>query len=823
MEWSPPHNVGGQPGIKIDNIQEGDTVNQKIGRVSGGKPPYTLAIMKGTWFPSMNSYPLSEYGPFYIYGKEDGEYDPSIFAIIGTADGIDRDACSVTLVLQDSIGQTKTAPLSFGAQVPALALSVISDISNFILVKGVSDFDRKPTKIIEAVNGSGGYQYSTILGPLNGGYKVVDGVYMDSNGVLHGKPTTVADQKDLTNIFRVEDSNGRQTQVLGGKRFVMPKVTEEISAGEWDGIVNEIKLNDTWSSPAIFTTNGHTITTSYTGAMPLAITLQGNQLVGRFTKAFEDEKKIVVTGTRAENVYTPAKSLTQEVVFNGVADGLQYVVKPLNLAVPVLSLNKPMSDVIVSEGRTGGLAPFSWTVSPELPAGLSIITEDQGRVAKISGTPTEVYGVTSFTITVTDSAGSERSITIPFKGVYEPLIFENKGGKMNIPNMEANEVYSAEYKIMDMISGGVGPFAFWDENLSPYYIDRNTGVISGNSGIDSQEAKKAIIYVRDAGTGQEAQVEIDVGKINGILSFVKDTTPYDIPGGKVAGQPIEDIPLINGVLGGQPPYKFVIGSVSSWGDEAASIQISDMGIINGKYPMYSRSSGNVSISIYDNTGAYITITVKVGEVTGGIIRVRDDVALNIKSGVGEDEIEPINLLDAIIQGDETTITWTLTFDGSSRWKDSIKIEGNYIVGTYPVNTSATAAGEEIPSERVTVTGVQSGTTIEFEVLLERVEKSNLRFDFQDNAPKMKQNTETRFELTQYTKGYPKTYTYKVTGLKINGNDQTTWPWATIVKEGDKSYLVLKPTFAKDSRAYELTLEVTNDNETITDTVNPVFE
>lgn len=88
MTWN-----NGSNAIVIPSTQKGDVVNIPIGTVTGGKPSYTLALVPGSGTKT-DDPPLSEFGPFYIHSKEDGEQNANDFAIVGTGDGIPRGSWS---------------------------------------------------------------------------------------------------------------------------------------------------------------------------------------------------------------------------------------------------------------------------------------------------------------------------------------------------------------------------------------------------------------------------------------------------------------------------------------------------------------------------------------------------------------------------------------------------------------------------------------------------------------------------------------------------------------------------------------------------------
>lgn len=102
--------------------------------------------------------------------------------------------------------------------------------------------------------------------------------------------------------------------------------------------------------------------------------------------------------------------------------GLTLVVNAAPVAtqvVPVatLLLNQP-APVFTPVAVSGGTPPFVYTISPALPAGLSI----SASTGAISGTPTAAVNAVTETITVTDSVGATASATFSLKVNRAPAI-----------------------------------------------------------------------------------------------------------------------------------------------------------------------------------------------------------------------------------------------------------------------------------------------------------------------------------------------------------------------------------------------------------------
>lgn len=497
-----------------------------------------------------------------------------------------------------------------------------------------------------------------------------------------------------------------------------------------------------------------------------------------------------------------------KVTFLGIAGALQYMAVPSDLKVPALELNKKMPDVIVSDGRYGGLAPYKWTITPALPAGLSLVISADTKTATISGTPTEKVGAGAFTITVEDAAGVSAAIQIPSLGILEPLKIENKEGKMNIPAKNGGETYIADYNILDMITGGSGSFSFSATNLSPYTISTSSGKISGTPN-ESQNQKTATITVKDNATGQTASCTITVGKITGRLSFTKSLGPYNIPAGKI-NTSIGSINFMNGITGGIAPYSFVIESISTWPEQ--KLTMSSNGVLTGTRPPSSCEASTLVINISDGNDDSIKVEVTVGEVTGGPITVRSNVTLKIPAGLGEEAFPDVDLMSIIKQGDNTDISYTVDWHdavwGDTSWVKVDTGNNNKITGFYP----PAGCGGGI----ATVTAKQSGTTIQFPIQVGEVTRSNLRVTIPTSNYAIKPNTQFNLVLGQYIKGYPKTYTItEQTGSRLNF--PADWS-VTIVNNGTGSpTLRVTPTSTPPatvgsySRIY---LRITNGTTTV---------
>ena len=109
-----------------------------------------------------------------------------------------------------------------------------------------------------------------------------------------------------------------------------------------------------------------------------------------------------LTPTTAPLTFTP----------NTIADQTFEVGSPVNVTLPI---------------ATGGTEPYTYTLAPDLPAGLQFDTINPG----IGGTPTTSMPSTLYTYTVTDAAGQTASLTFTIE-VTAGRLDVNGNGKVNV-------------------------------------------------------------------------------------------------------------------------------------------------------------------------------------------------------------------------------------------------------------------------------------------------------------------------------------------------------------------------------------------------------
>ena len=150
-------------------------------------------------------------------------------------------------------------------------------------------------------------------------------------------------------------------------------------------------------------------------------------------------------------------------------------------AVPLMSVteNQPVTPVAPVLGA-GGSRPYSYSVTPALPAGLSL----DAATGIVSGTPTVALASTAFTMTVTDSAGATASAT--FNLAVNSALAANTA----IAASSLTQGYAAVPFTPVVGAGGAGALSFSVAPALPAGLSMaaDTGVVSGTATVVSPAA-----------------------------------------------------------------------------------------------------------------------------------------------------------------------------------------------------------------------------------------------------------------------------------------------------------------------------------------------
>lgn len=597
MEWHPTVKV-------IPALQEGQRLEPIYLRyVQGGLYPYTVSVVEGTL------------GCYQIRQTEGAEQDPNYMYIEGIADPKNPPSGIVKLQIRDASGQLSEAiPFTFGAVSDQLKLKLLNSMQAFSLIQGVSTISNRVI-----MTGQGGYPPYT-YSMADNSLTVMDGVVLNpQDGSIRGTPQKLTKSIDISGNFKVTDSKGNVGYWDGGTPWFTPSVVEELdfAPGIRDPFEMPIYQVGAAVDRQIIKQNDHVnIRYSMTGTLPQDLQMYKGRIYGNITKTIK-QTEVTITATIPKDEFTTFdQQISCRVIFPAVAGQLQLVAVPEKWSIPALSINKQMTPFVVSNGLSGGVGPYTWSLTGHVPQGLKIEYPPDGNTASVVGIPNTQTGPGIMTVTVKDKSGQSASVDLPYNGVIEQITFPDSPA-LDIPPKKANQDVLIDIPKIVKVTGGSGQYVFSCEdpqNLVPYMISA-AGVISGNSSTESKPQRTATIKVTDAVTGVSSSITISVGAITGNIGF---NGTYKIPGGKVAGKAITALNIKPGVIGGLGAPKFEIFAMPTlWDKNGGQLSIDpNSGAITGKYPTEAPAS-QLAIKITDSaststfTFAYITVDAVV--------------------------------------------------------------------------------------------------------------------------------------------------------------------------------------------------------------------
>jgi uncharacterized protein (TIGR03437 family) len=251
-------------------------------------------------------------------------------------------------------------------------------------------------------------------------------------------------------------------------------------------------------------------------------------------------------------------------------------------ALPVGSQGVPYSQPIQA---AGGVPPYSWSLGSSLTGtGLGL----NAATGVLSGTPAAA-GLISFTVQVTDSAGSNVSQTIALN-VYGPLSITTPQLPNGLPLQPYGPVTMAG-------AGGSGNFSWSSTGLPSGLAISKAGVISGSAGVNGTFPVN--IFLSDVTTGLVVLQSYSLTIGSSALSI---TTPAPIevaPGGSVS--------VTLAATGGVAPYTF-----SAVGTPPQGFALTPGGLLTGT-PSQPGTIG-IAVQVTDSETPPLTVsaTINVG-------------------------------------------------------------------------------------------------------------------------------------------------------------------------------------------------------------------
>lgn len=244
-------------------------------------------------------------------------------------------------------------------------------------------------------------------------------------------------------------------------------------------------------------------------------------------------------------------------------------------SLPSGTVNQPYSASLIG---AGGKPPYTWAVSPALPADLSL----NATTGEISGTPA-AEGTSSHTFSLTDTSSppqvAQISLGLTINAAPQPLSITTT----SLPDGSVGQVYNQSVQAI----GGTAPLS-WSisagtlpQNLS---LDPTTGVISGTPIVIGTSS--FTVLVADSG-GQEDTQALSI-RVN--AASPPRITTSSLPGGTV-GLPYSETLSADGGIGS------LVWSVSS-GSLPANLALNPTGTISGTPT--STGTSNFTVRVTDS-------------------------------------------------------------------------------------------------------------------------------------------------------------------------------------------------------------------------------
>jgi len=305
-----------------------------------------------------------------------------------------------------------------------------------------------------------------------------------STGEISGTPTTVSSQTNYT--VTATNTGGSDTTIIS--------ILINDAAPVIDYSPNSYILTVGTQMPNANPTSGGgaVVSWSITPSLPAGLNFDtsNGQITGTPT-AIITATNFTVTATNAGGADTAFVNIT----VNDIAPSqLDYT--PNSLALSKGSLMQTVAPTYI-----GGTVT-TWTVTPGLPAGLSL----SASTGAISGTPTAITPSTAYTITASNTGGSASTIVTIEVNEAVPVIGYGTTTLTTQINLQINPIIAT--------STG-GPVATW--TISPALptglnIDSSTGEISGTPTVVSPSTVYTITALNSGGT-DTANVTIQVNDV----------------------------------------------------------------------------------------------------------------------------------------------------------------------------------------------------------------------------------------------------------------------------------------------------------------------
>ncbi len=478
-------------------------------------------------------------------------------AITGTPTGSVTGPINFTVKVTDAEVPAGTATAALSITITAAPLSVVTSS----LPTGVDGSNYSTT--LQAAGGVSPYTWQVTTGSLPAGLTL-------SGNTISGSPTGVGTTFTVT----VTDAETPTAQTATKQLTITVNPALSITTATLAAGTVGTSYSQTLAAAGGITPYAWAVTS---GSLPAGLTLNASTgaITGKPTGPQVGQINFTVTVTDSEN---PAKTANANLSITISAPTLTITTGSLATGVINQSYNASLS-------ATGGIAPYSWTISAgSLPPGLNLSSS-----GAITGTDSTQTGTFNFTVQVTDSESPAQTKT---KGLSisinnsAPLQITTTG----LPAGVINTPYSNSAFLS--ATGGIQPYT-WSissGSLPPNVtLNASTGQISGtptSTGTFNFTAK-----VTDSSSPMETATANLSITVNGTLTI----TTASVPNGSVSTQYNATV----SAGGGIQPYSWNITSGSlppglNYGNNNNSLSISGQPTTTGSYPF--------TVQVTDNQG-----------------------------------------------------------------------------------------------------------------------------------------------------------------------------------------------------------------------------
>jgi len=320
--------------------------------------------------------------------------------------------------------------------------------------------------------------------------------------------------------------NAASGVISGAATVISAATTYTITATYGGGVTATTTINITILTPTISYTGSPFTYLSFAAITPLTPTVTGTPTGYSVSPALPAGLSIspttgVISGT--PTTVTAAAAYTITATYGGGITANTSITITVNLGPPVISYT-PSTNIYTTGVAIGSLTPVntggaaaSYSISPALPAGLSI----DPVLGVISGTPTAISLITTYTITATNSGGTGTTTVTLTVNPPAPVISYT-------PSSNIYTIGVAITSLTPANTGGAATSYSIDIALpTGMLFNTTTGVISGTPTVISTITTYTITATNAGGTGNTTET-ITVNPVAPAISYTPSTNIYTV-------------------------------------------------------------------------------------------------------------------------------------------------------------------------------------------------------------------------------------------------------------------------------------------------------